>query len=189
MKKIPVIATMMVIIMATPLWSARIHIDISAPGFSKLKIAMPFFSGPHNLATTTWSMVEKDIRVSGAFELIDPNTYIYPGPMAEIKPGTLKDWSLIGADFVITGAVERQGDIAIFSAQIIEISNTKVLINKIYKTSNNTIYMAVHKFMDDILAESLDLKGLFSTRIASILEKDDKRYLYIAFPDGTGARV
>ncbi len=189
MKRITIISAAIVIILAIPLWSARIHIDISAPGFSKLKIAMPYFTGPSNLASNTWSMIEKDIRISGVFELIDPHTYIHTGPMAEIKPGTLKDWGLIGADFVITGSVERQEDDVRLSTQIIELPTAKVLVHKTYITSGNTMYMAVHKLIDDLLAESFDLQALFSTKIASIVKRGGKKYLYITSPDGTGPRV
>jgi len=190
MKRSPILAGMYLLIFSTMLWGAdRIHIDIQARQFKKLSVAMPAFVGPSDLVASVWDTCSRDLAISGVFSLIDPQAYIDPGPVKGIGPGTLKDWILIGADYVVTGEVSRQGGVVSFSVQVVELSTAKILMNTIFSTSADTVYRGVHAFMDAFMEKAMGIDGIFSSKIICIQKKGTKKQLYGSWCDGTGGKV
>ena len=165
---------------------ARIHVNIASPGFTKLRVAMPMFSGPSGLASSLWKLTRKDIEISGAFELINPDAYLHQGPLSSIAPGTLKDWNLIGADFVMVGKVDLNDEDVMLKVTLVETSTTNKVVDKTYTCKKEELYKAVHGLMDDFLEESIGLKGIFSTRIVCVADNGRSKQLYICYPDGSG---
>ncbi|MGC9325043.1 MAG: hypothetical protein ACP5G0_09895 [Desulfomonilia bacterium] len=170
-------------------FAQRVHIDIQAQSFKKFKVAMPAYAGQSDLATTLWSACAQDIRVSGVFDLLDPRGYINPGPLAEIAPGTLKDWSLIGADYVISGSVSRGAGSVAISVQVIELSTAEVILNTRYQTAETASYRAIHAFMDALLERSLGLEPMFSSKIVAIRSENGKKQLFVSWCDGAGGNT
>jgi TolB protein len=189
MKRIVVVAVICLLECSSAAWAAdRVHIDIQAREFKKLSVAMPAFLGPADLAAPVWDICAKDLAITGVFNLIDPGGYINSGPMGEIKPGTLKDWILIGADYVIAGELGRQGTLATFSVQVVELSTAKILMNTTYTTNADTIYRAVHTFMDTMMEKALGLEGMFSSKIVAVQKVGERKQLYSSWCDGTGGK-
>ncbi|MBN2298336.1 MAG: PD40 domain-containing protein [Deltaproteobacteria bacterium] len=190
MKRISILTGMAILLFSTLLWGAdRIHIDIQARQFKKLNVAVPSFVGPPDLVASVWDICSKDLAVSGVFSLIDPQSYIDQGPMKEIGAGTLKDWILIGADYVIAGQVDRQGATVSFSVQVVELSTAKILLNTVYTTNADSVYRGVHAFMDAFIGKAVGIEGMFSSKIISIQKKGTKKQLYGSWCDGTGGKA
>jgi len=166
----------------------RVHIDIQARDFKKLNVAMPAFLGPADLAQTVWDICAKDLAITGIFTVINPESYINAGPMGDIKPGTLKDWILIGADYVIAGELGMQGSLATFTVQVVELSTSNILMSTTYTTNADSIYRAVHTFMDAMMKNTLGLDGMFSSKIVSVHKKGKGKQLYVSWCDGTGGK-
>jgi TolB protein len=180
------------LIMGLFFWTAsaqQVHIDIEASGFKRLKVAMPTYAGPPDLAGSVWTICEKDLRMTGIFDVISPQSYINPSPLAEVQPGTLKDWSLIGADYVITAIVSRQGSSGLFRVQMLELSSAQLLMSTTYTASAETMYMAVHIFMDTLLKEKFALDGMFTSKIAAIKKEKGQKQMYVSWCDGTGGNT
>jgi len=189
MRRIFFVTILCLLACSSALWAAdRVHIDIQAREFKKLLVAMPAYLGPADLAAPVWDICAKDLAITGVFSLIDPAGYIDAGPMGEIRPGTLKDWTLIGADYVIAGSLARQGTLASFTVQVVELSTTKILLNTTYTTDAATIYRAVHAFMDAMMKKTLGIDGMFSSKIVAIQKVGEKKQLYSSWCDGTGGK-
>ncbi|HRC98103.1 MAG TPA: hypothetical protein PLZ30_08075 [Deltaproteobacteria bacterium] len=186
MKKILSILMVISVFLPSLLWAQRVHIDIEARGFKRMKAAMPAFAGPRELADPLWAQCAKDLEISGAFSLLDPKGYINPGPIGSIEPGTLKDWSLIGADYVIAARAERRGAMVSLMVQVVELSTTRVVLSTAYTTKSETMYRAVHAFMDALMQKSLGLEPIFSSKIVAVQKVGNKKQLYVQWCDGTG---
>jgi TolB protein len=189
MRKFFIFALMIMGLCSMSAPAQQVHIDIEAGGFRKLKVAMPSYAGPPDLAGSTWAICEKDLRMSGIFDVISPQSYINPGPLGEVQPDTLKDWSLIGADYVITAMVSRQGTSGLFRVQMIELSSAQVLMSVTYTAGADTMYMAVHAFMDTLLKDKFALEGIYFSKIASIRKEKGQKQLYVSWCDGTGGNT
>ncbi len=175
-----------VVIIAIIVGGAKIHVNITSPGFSKLKVAMPMFSGPSDVSLRLWKLAKKDIEISGVFELIDPGTYLHQGPVSDIPTGTLKDWDLIGADFVMVGKADKKGNGLTLKVTVVETSTADKVLDKTYICESDNQPKMVHSLMDDFLEGSIGLKGIFSTKLACIADNGSSKQLYTCFPDGSG---
>jgi TolB protein len=185
------ISAFILVIMAlfyTTAQAQQVHIDIEASGFRKFKVAMPAYAGPPDMAGSIWAVCAKDLQISGIFEVIPSQSYVNPGPLGEIAPGTLKDWSLIGADYVITATVGRQGQSGLFRVQVTEIASAQVLMAATYATNPESMYLAVHTFMNAFLKDKFGLDGIFTSKIVAV-KKERGKQLYTAYCDGTGGNV
>ncbi len=190
MKRIIASAVILLCLFSSALYAANpIHIDIQARSFKKLKVAMPAFWGPADLAGQVWDVCARDLAITGVFSLIEPKGYIHPGPLRRIEAGTLKDWSLIGADYVIAGEISRQGTLAAFTVQVVEIATSKILLSTTYTTSADSAYLTVHTFMDAMMERALGLDGIFSSKIVAIQKVGEKKQLYSSWCDGTGGKA
>ncbi|MDT8272099.1 MAG: hypothetical protein RRA35_02800, partial [Desulfomonilia bacterium] len=183
------IILVLVTLMAPCVFAQRVHIDIQAQSFKKFKIAMPAYTGQSDLAASLWSSCAKALRVSGVFDVLDPRGYITTAALAEIAPGTLKDWSLIGADYVVTGAASSSAGNVSITFQVIDLSTSRKILNAQYTTQQGSAYRAVHAFVDALLESSLGIEPLFKTKIVAIREEEGRKQLYVCWPDGTGGQT
>ncbi len=185
MKRSSLVILVLMALFSTGAYAQQVHIDIEASGFRKFKVAMPAYAGAPDMAGSVWAVCARDLQISGIFEVIPSQSYVNPGPLAEVAPGTLKDWSLIGADYVVTATVGRQGQSGFFRVQVTEIASAQVLMSNMYTTSPDTMYRAVHTFMNDFLKDKFGLDGIFTSKIVAV-KKDKGKQLYTAYCDGTG---
>jgi TolB protein len=189
MKKVFSLIVIMLAALPALLLAQSVHIDIEAKDFKRLKVAMPAFGGQRSLADSVWSMCAKDLEISGAFSLISPKTYLNPGPMSTVDPSTVKNWNLIGADYVIAARVDAQEGLLSLVVQVVEIATSRVLMNTTYTTKTDTPFRAVHTFMDSFMNKSLSLDPLFSSKIVAVQKVGKKKQMFTAWCDGTGGKV
>lgn len=181
------ILVMLTVVLSPRLLAAQqVHIDIEASEFRKLRVAMPAYAGPADMAVPLWGVCARDFALTGLFEVLPPTGYINPGPLGEIQPGTLKDWTLIGADYVVAATVSRQGQTGLFRVQMIELSTGSVIELTTYTSGEKTMERAVHAFMNHMLREKFGLGPLFSSKIACIRKVGDAKQLHVMWCDGTG---
>ncbi|MCU0575271.1 MAG: hypothetical protein MUD15_00400 [Desulfobacterota bacterium] len=189
MRRYWIIAILLLASLPGALPAQQIHIDVEASEFRKMRIAMPAYAGPDDLTGSLWATCARDFALSGLFEVISPQSYVNPGPLGEIQAGTLKDYSLIGADYAVAASVSRQGQMGLFRVQMIEISTGTVIENTTYSSSDQTMYRAVHAFMNHMLKEKFGLDPLFSSKIACIRKAGGAKQLHVMWCDGTGGNT
>ncbi len=189
MKKIYLLTLIMCMVLPVLAYAQPVHIDIEAREFKRLKVAMPSFGGNRALAGQAWSMCARDIEISGAFTLIDPKGYINPGPMATVDPSTLKNWSLIGADYVIAARVDALNGKANLVVQVVELSTSRVLMHSTYTTKEDALVRGVHTFMDSFMNKALGLEPLFSSKLVAIRKVGKNKQMYTAWCDGAGGSI
>jgi len=177
-----------VFLFCTQAFTQEIHIVVQAEGVKKMKVAMPFLSGASDFAGPTWALLKKDLEISGVFDLIDPKGYVSQAPAGSIQEVNLKDYALIGADFIITGSIARAGNNATIRLEAAEVSTGKIVTAYSRQVSMSAPYGGVHDFMDRFLKDSLGLGGIFSSRIVSVLRTGNSKVLYISWSDGTGGQ-
>lgn len=187
-----IIRILLFLIAALPpymLQAQQVHIDIEASEFKKMKIAMPAYAGPGDLTGSLWAVCARDFALTGLFEVIAPQGYVNPGPTGEITPGTLKDFSLIGADYTVAATVTRQGQMGLFRVQMIEVGTGTVIESTTYTSNEKTMYLAAHAFMNHLLKEKFGLDPLFSSKIACIKKAGGSKQLHVMWCDGTGGNT
>ncbi|HPR04199.1 MAG TPA: hypothetical protein PLP82_09860 [Deltaproteobacteria bacterium] len=186
MKRYRMFILVAVVLAPCMLRAQQVHIDVEASEFRKMRVAMPAYAGPGDLTGQLWTVCARDFAITGLFEVIAPQGYVNPGPLGEIQPGSLKDWTLIGADYVVAATVSRQGQTVLFRVQMIEISTGNVIERTTYTSGLQTMERAVHAFMNHMLKEKFALAPLFSSKIACIKKVKGAKQLHVMWCDGTG---
>lgn len=164
----------------------QVHIDVEAPGFSRMKVAMPPFAGQDELARRLWSVCARDLAITGIFEVIDPKHYVNPNPAPLIDPSALKDYALIGADYALAATVSRQNDSTELRVHMVEVTTATLIDNGVYTSRADEPYRAVHAFMNRLMKDRFGLDPLFSTKIACIRKEGRTKQLHVMWCDGTG---
>ncbi len=161
-------------------------IVIQAGGVKKVKVAMPLFAGPNDLASPAWAILKKDLEIAQVYDVIDPKTYPTQASISSISQAKLSDFSLIGADFIITGSLTPAGDKSVnLKLEAADITG-KVVTSIDYKPFKDAVYLSINNFVDSFLKDSLGLSPMFNSKIVSVMQKGSSRTLYTCRPDGTG---
>lgn len=189
MQRILVLTSLLIILFLGSASAQPTSIIVQAEGVKKMRVAMPPFTGPAELAASTWALVKKDIELTGVFELIDPKGYASSTPAGAVALVNLKDFTLIGADFIITGAVTSAGTNATLRLEAAEVATGKMVTRGAYQQPAAALYGGVHDFMDRFLKDSLGLSGMFASRIVSVLQNGKGKVLYTCWSDGSAGQA
>jgi len=184
-----ILPLIMVFVLSATLEARNDQIVVQAEGVKKLKVAMPTFDGPSELTAPVWSLIRKDIEIAGVFELIDPKVYVNPAPVGSLAQASLKEYALIGADFLITGSIERAGANASLRFEAAEVATGRVLSRYVYRQPANILYGSVHDFMDRFLKDALGLGAIFSSRIVAVQKTGSAKVLYTCWADGSAGQT
>jgi len=184
-----ILPLLLVFVLAGTLVAQNNQIVVQAQGVKKMKVAMPPLVGPADLTSPTWAQIKKDIEITGVFELIDPSVYPNQTPVGSLAQANLKDYTLIGADFLITGSIERLGTYATMRLEAAEVATGKVISRYAYRQPANVLYGSVHDFMDRYLKDSLGLGAIFSSRIVAVQKTGGAKVLYTCWADGSAGQT
>ena len=78
------------------------------------------------------TVLMRDLKLSGFFRLIDPESYIENAQTSGYDVGQINfdDWKSIGADFLVKGAVTRNGDNVQVEALLFDVANQRRMMGK-----------------------------------------------------------
>ncbi|HOJ13020.1 MAG TPA: hypothetical protein PLT69_00805, partial [Deltaproteobacteria bacterium] len=133
----------------------QVHIDVEAPGFARLKVAMPPFAGDPATAQSLWKVCARDLAITGLFDVIDPASYVNPAPAPRIALQSLKDYALIGADYAVAAMVTIQDGAVRVRFHMVEVSTATVVDDTLYTASAGEPHRAVHAFLGSQLESDL----------------------------------
>lgn len=168
------------------LGAETINIDVRATGVTKLKVALPSFGGPAELAARAKDVFAKDLRMSGIFQLADPASYPVDAGGQALAEADLAKWSAAGVDFVISGSAERLGEKAVLNVSVTEIATGQVVIKQSLATAPGAVHQAVHALMNQLLVDTVNFKPIYTTKIACIRKSAGRKQIVTAWCDGTG---
>ena len=161
-------------------------IVIQAGGVKKVKVAMPLFEGPTDLAGPAWAILKKDLEIAVVFDVIDPKTYPSQASISSTSQAKLSDFSLIGADFIVTGSLTpAEGNSVNLRLEAADITG-KIVTSLYYKPFRDAVYLSINNFVDTFLKDSLGLAPIFNSKIVAVMQTGSGRTLYTCRPDGTG---
>ncbi|MDO8426565.1 MAG: Tol-Pal system beta propeller repeat protein TolB [Deltaproteobacteria bacterium] len=179
---------------------AKVYIDLSAPQSKKLPIAIQDFKilspvQPES-ATTVKRLNEElmdalktDLKFSGLFEIIDKKAYIEDPLKAGLtESGTdFKQWRAIGAYALIKGGFILEKDRLTVEVRFFDSVTEKQVIGKRYMGSPDNPRRVIHYFTDQLYEELTGRKGIFTTRLLFVSDKEGNKEVYMSDYDGRNA--
>lgn len=170
--------------MLAPQAQAQLRVDISGVGATQYPIAIADFSGDaqgRNVA----EIIRADLSRSGQFRLVNA-TGATLDVNSEVAFG---DWAGRGADYLAYGTVTNQGGQYTVSYRLVDNVRRTQLDAVAFAGSERELRRLSHRVADRIYEKITGVRGVFSTRIAYVLQMGDTYELQIADADGQNPQV
>ena len=172
------------IAMAAPQVHAQLRVDISGVGATQYPIAIADFAGDpqgRNVA----EIIRADLSRSGQFRLINAT-----GANLDVEsPVNFGDWSGRGADYLAYGSVTEAGGQYTISYRLVDNFRQTQLDAVAFAGNERELRRLSHRIADRIYEKITGVRGVFSTRIAYVLQTGDTYELQIADADGQNPQV
>jgi TolB protein len=166
-----------------------IHIYVGTPGRYKVPIAVPSPIGGHAKAPEFFAVVQRDLELSGWFDVIDPNAFIEP-PSSGIMPGQFKfeDWEVPGAIVLAKGALRDAGSGQLRAEiWVYDVPGRRRLGARAFTVRSNSWRSLAHRVANEIIFLVTGQSAPFNTRFAYARKSKDGKEIGIVDFDGHGA--
>jgi TolB protein len=157
-------------------------IDITRARTDPLPIAIPDFTGAQPYGAQIAQVITANLARSGLFRPVERRAFVTQG--AEATP-RFADWRAIGAQALVTGRVEQQGDRLRVEFRLWDVLPGQQIQGTAYTTPAANWRRIAHICSDAIYERLLGEKGYFDTRIVYISESGprDRRVKRLAIMD------
>jgi len=150
---------------------AQVKGTIVGPGATSYPIAVSPLkagSGADRAGTAFADIVAKDLELSGLFRVIDRAAYIEDAQRSGVTAETIDfhDWSTIGAQALVKGSIERDGEGLVVEARLFDVVEAKQIGGKRYRAGDDELRRLAHRFADEIMLVLTGERGPFDSRLA-----------------------
>ena len=141
MKKKIIMALLAFIFIFQGNWlGARVYIDIETPSLSRLPIAVCDFKNTENssynqeLGKEIAGIITNDLRISGFFRIIDPQSFIEDPQASGINRDKINfsSWSLIGAYVLVKGGFSYVRETLRMECRLFDVFQERLIVGKRY---------------------------------------------------------
>lgn len=163
---------------------AQLRVDISGVGATQYPIAIADFSGnPQGQAIA--NVIRADLTRSGQFQLVNATG----ANLTAESTIAYNDWRTRGADYLAYGTVTQSGDTYNVSYRLADSVRQSQLDGVAFTGTSKELRRISHQIADRIYEKITGVRGVFSTRIAYVLQRGNTYELQIADADGQNPQV
>lgn len=164
---------------------AQFRIEISGIGATQLPVAVAAFRDEEGLSPRVAEVVRADLQRSGLFRLVDA-----PGALDERSRPVLPEWRARGVDALVAGSVTRLKDGRIdVRYKLWDAVQGEELVGQSQTVLPADLRLAAHRVADGIHQHLTGDPGVFSTRIAYVVQTARQTTLLVTDADGEGAQT
>lgn len=180
-------------ILSVPLF-AQVRGLIVGPGSERFPMAVSPLKnlGPGEdggrLSERIAEVIARDLELSGWFRVLDRSAYIEHPQKTGITRGTFDfgDWSVIGAQALVKGGFQLQGDDLTVELRLFDVYHQKEVVGKRYNGKGRDFRRIAHKFADEIILQFTGTRGVFDSRIVYVSTGGGRfKEIYVAHLDGS----
>lgn len=175
--------------------SAKVYIDIDAPVFRRINIALPVFrnDGPvadESVGTRVADLLAKDLASTAYFRIVEPSNYLEDPRKSPSRSAPLdfRKWSLVNAEIVLFGGYRVEGARLILDARIYDPTQGKAIGGRVYEGTRDDLPTLVHRFANDVVYLLTGQRGIFETRIAYVTTEYGAKEIATMNFDGSNPR-
>ena len=163
---------------------AQLRVDISGVGATQYPIAIADFAGsPQGQAVA--EVIRADLSRSGQFQLIN-------AAGANLNTESTIDydqWRNRGANYLAYGSITQSGGQYSVSYRLVDSARKSQLDGVAFTGTEKELRRISHQIADRIYEKITGVRGVFSTRIAYVLQTGNNYELQIADADGQNPQV
>lgn len=168
----------------SPAAHAQLRVDISGVGATQYPIAVAdFASDPQG--QTIADIIRADLTRSGQFRLVNATG----ANLSAESPVAAADWNARGADYVAYGTVTQAGGQYQISYRLLDTVRQTELDGVTFAGTERELRRISHRIADRIYEKITGVRGVFSTRIAYVLQTNGNYELQVADADGQNPQV
>jgi TolB protein len=167
---------------------AQLTIDITTSGARQIPIAVLAMAGEAGQPQQVSPVVGADLSRTGLFRLVDPSG-VTPLP-TEPSEVNFQDWSTRNAEALVIGKIEPSSDGRLeVRFRLFDVAKQTQLASYSYVVTPQQLRATAHRIADVIYEKLTGDKGVFSTKIAYVVKRNEHRYeLQVADADGYNAQ-
>ncbi|MBB5216064.1 Tol-Pal system beta propeller repeat protein TolB [Parapusillimonas granuli] len=163
---------------------AQLRVDISGVGATQYPIAIADFSGATE-GQAVAEVIRADLTRSGQFQLINA-----AGASLNAESSiAYEDWRNRGADYVAYGSISQSGGQYNVSYRLVDSVRRTQLDGVAFSGTEKELRRISHQIADRIYEKITGVRGVFSTRLAYVLQTGNGYELQIADADGQNPQV
>jgi TolB protein len=137
--------------------------------------------------------VSRALEYSSVFEVIDPKAFLGPDQTPNFREGSrlpCPDWTTIGADAFVEGEIQLDSSRYTAEFRVWDTARCKHLLRKRYrqeaKLDPNVL---ARRIADDVVAAFIGVRGVASTELAFVSDRDGTKEIYLMDADGGRQRA
>ena len=154
---------------------AQLTIDITTSGAREIPIAVLPMAGEAGQPQSVSQVVGADLSRTGLFKLVDP-TGVTPLP-SEPSDVNFADWSSRNAEALVIGKIEPAPDGRLeVRFRLFDVAKQAQLASYSYVVTPQQLRATAHRIADVIYEKLTGDKGVFSTKIAYVVKRNEHRY-------------
>lgn len=163
---------------------AQLRVDISGVGATQYPIAIADFGGDAQ-GQTVGEVIRADLTRSGQFRLINAT-----GANLTVESNVAyDDWRNRGADYLAYGSITQTGGQYNVSYRLVDSVRKTQLDGVAFAGNEKELRRISHQIADRIYEKITGVRGVFSTRLAYVLQSGNNYELQIADADGQNPQV
>lgn len=163
---------------------AQLRVDISGVGATQYPIAIADFSGDPQ-GQLTAQVIRDDLTRSGQFQLINTT-----GTALQVQSVIEHDdWRNRGADYMAFGSISQTAGQYRIDYRLVDTVRKTELDAVAFTGTEKEMRRIAHQIADRIYERITGVRGVFSTRIAYVLQTSNGYELQIADADGQNPQV
>jgi len=163
---------------------AQLRVDISGVGATQYPIAVADFSGDAK-GQLIGEVVRADLTRSGQFRLVNATD----AALDTESTVDYDNWRGRGADYVAYGSVTQAAGQYTVSYRLADSIRKSQLDGVAFTGSEKELRRIAHQIADRIYEKITGVRGVFSTRLAYVVQKSNTYELQIADADGQNPQV
>jgi TolB protein len=170
---------------------AQIRFDISkAPTAAPIAVsALKNLAGDddHSVSAEFDRVLMRDLKLSSYFRIISPKSYIEDAQNSgyDIGQFNFSDWSSLGADFLVKGAVKASGDSIMVEALLFDVPQQRRIMGKRFTGGLGDVGEMARRFADAVLQAATGVRGPFDSKLAFVSTRGGRfKEVYTSWLDG-----
>jgi TolB protein len=116
-----------------------------------------------------------DLNFEREFDMIPRDTYASIPASRTIDAIPFESWRELGADGVVVGTVQKQGDSIRVEVRLFGVKSRQSAFGREYTAPASNARFVAHTIADEIFQTQLALRGVARTKIAFVSDRDNER--------------
>lgn len=167
----------------------RLVISVGPPGRKNVPVAVPRPLGSDSaLASEFWSVIRRDLELSGWFEVLDPDSFVEPSS-AGIRPGEFDygDWGVPGATVLAKTRLDASPEKVRGEVWVYDVPATRKLSGRAFSARPGGVRTVAHRVANAVIEAITGEESIFNTRFAAVNSRSGNKEIYLVDIDGHGA--